>query len=530
MPQVPRPTRRQWLTRIGQAAGAGAMYTAMTQLGLAAGSAEQAPPALSPAPKGSTVLVLGAGLAGLNAALELHRAGYRVKVLEYNQRPGGRCWSLRGGDRYTELGGATQLCGFDAGQYFNPGPWRIPYHHHAVLGLCKRLGVALEPFVQVNHNAYLHAQDAFGGKPQRFRELQADFQGAISELLAKVTQQHQLDAQVTSEDQALLLEALRANGALDRQFRYTVGEAASEHRGPAREAGAGLAGRPEPSQPVGLHELLQSRLWSRLNSGSNYEMQSPMFQPVGGMDAIAKALARQLPAGMVRYRARVTAVHQGERGVTVRYVDEAQGGRLQQAQAQWCVCTIPLSILGQLDVQAGPAMREAIAAVAYASAVKVGLQFKRRFWEEDEAIYGGISYTDLPLRLIGYPSHGTHGRKGVLLGAYSLFVANAYEFSALAPAERVRQAVALGAQIHPQYPQEFETGMAVAWHRSPFTLGCFAAWGDEARQRHYDNLCAMDQRLVLAGEHASYLPAWQEGAILSAQDAVRQLHRRALAG
>ncbi len=37
--------------------------------------------------------------------------------------------------------------------------------------------------------------------------------------------------------------------------------------------------------------------------------------------------------------------------------------------------------------------------------VKVGLQFKRRFWEEDEAIYGGISYTDLPIRKIGYPSN-----------------------------------------------------------------------------------------------------------------------------
>jgi monoamine oxidase len=39
----------------------------------------------------------------------------------------------------------------------------------------------------------------------------------------------------------------------------------------------------------------------------------------------------------------------------------------------------------------------------------------------------------------------------------------------------------------------------------------------------------MDRRIVLAGEHASYLPAWQEGAVLSAHTAVEQLHRRALA-
>jgi monoamine oxidase len=32
---------------------------------------------------------------------------------------------------------------------------------------------------------------------------------------------------------------------------------------------------------------------------------------------------------------------------------------------------------------------------------------------------------------------------------------------------------------------------------------------------------------VLAGEHLSYLPAWQEGAILSSLDAIQQLHTHA---
>ena len=52
-----------------------------------------------------------------------------------------------GGDSYTELGGATQRCAFDEGLYLNPGPWRIPYHHHAILDYCRRFGVALEPFI-----------------------------------------------------------------------------------------------------------------------------------------------------------------------------------------------------------------------------------------------------------------------------------------------------------------------------------------------------------------------------------------------
>ncbi len=43
---------------------------------------------------------------------------------------------------------------------------------------------------------------------------------------------------------------------------------------------------------------------------------------------------------------------------------------------------------------------------------------------------------------------------------------------------------------------------------------------------HYDALCAIDGRVVLAGEHASYIGGWQEGAVTSALDAVQRLHQR----
>ena len=183
-----------------------------------------------------------------------------------------------------------------------------------------------------------------------------------------------------------------------------------------------------------------------------------------------------------------------------------------------------------IQMNVGPGMAAAIGAVPYASAVKVGLQFKRRFWEEDDHIYGGISYTDLPIRLIGYPctGYGSPG-KAVLLGAYAFSSVYAYEFTALSPAERVAKAVEDGAQIHPQYRQEFENGIAVAWHRHPAVLGCSGSWSEAARAQHYANLCALDGRILLAGEHASYLGGWQEGALLSSLDAISRLHRRALA-
>jgi monoamine oxidase len=39
-------------------------------------------------------------------------------------------------------------------------------------------------------------------------------------------------------------------------------------------------------------------------------------------------------------------------------------------------------------------------------------------------------------------------------------------------------------------------------------------------------LCQIDGRIALAGEHASRLPAWQEGAVLSALDAITRMHAR----
>ncbi|AWK88166.1 flavin monoamine oxidase [Azospirillum thermophilum] len=522
-------SRRDLLSLIGATAGGAVMYHAMTSLGLAAESGYKGRIRLEGDPKGASVLVLGAGLAGMTAALELRQAGYKVQVLEFNDRPGGRNWSLRGGDSFTELDGTTQTCTFDPGLYINPGPWRIPYHHHAVLDYCQRLGVALEPFIQLNHNAYLHSSKAFGGKPQRIREIKTDFQGHVSELLAKATQQGKLDGAVTREDQEILLQALKSWGALDKDYAYRAGEVSAEFRGFAKDAGGGLGAAPVPGEPIALSEILKSRLWRSLQNFALYEFQTTMFQPVGGMDMIGKGFARQV-GDLIRYNAKVTRIQQTGRGVTVTYQDTKQPGSTLQASADWCVCTIPLSILSQIQVDVGPKMKAAIDAVPYASSVKVGLQFKRRFWEQDEAIYGGISYTDLPIRQISYPSTGYNaGGKGVLLGAYTWNGPNSYEFAAMGPAERIRRAVEYGAQIHPQYKTEFESGVSVAWHRIPFTLGCAGDWSEEARHQHYDDLCQIDGRIVLAGEHASYIPAWMEGAILSSLDAITRLHQRVVA-
>ena len=145
----------------------------MTALGFASESPYKGRIKLEGDVRGTSVLILGAGLAGMTAALELRNAGYAVQVLEFSGRPGGRNWTLRGGDKFEELGGFAQTCSFAPGLYFNPGPWRIPYHHGAVLDYCRRLNVEIQPFVQLNHNALLHSSKAFQEDVRGARQLSA---------------------------------------------------------------------------------------------------------------------------------------------------------------------------------------------------------------------------------------------------------------------------------------------------------------------------------------------------------------------
>ncbi len=179
MTEFDTPSRRELLAAIGKAGGAIALYQAMTALGHAAPTQFSGPPKLTGAKTGASVIILGSGLAGMVAAYEMTKAGYKVQVLEYQDRPGGRNYTVRGGDVIKEVGGAVQQVKFAPGNYLNPGPWRIPFHHQALLHYCEELGVALEPFIQVNMNGYIHSDKVYGGKPQRIAEVGVDFKGHV---------------------------------------------------------------------------------------------------------------------------------------------------------------------------------------------------------------------------------------------------------------------------------------------------------------------------------------------------------------
>jgi monoamine oxidase len=260
---------------------------------------------------------------------------------------------------------------------------------------------------------------------------------------------------------------------------------------------------------------------------SDWDQQRTMFQPVQGMEQIPKAIARNLPAGMIRFNTEVQQIRQSPKGVTVNVMKD---GQPETISADWCICTIPLSVLKGIDNGLSPAFKTAMEKCAYAPVGKIGLQMKRRFWEEDHSIYGGHVYTDnQDINNIALPSTGWQSQKGVVLGYYQ-FGGNAAKVSAKSPADRAAFAVDFGQKVFPAYKESFETSFSVAWHRVKYNLGGWGVWSDEARATAYPVLTEPDGRIYLAGEHMSYIGGWQAGAFESAWQQVERLHARAMKG
>ncbi|MBB6673619.1 flavin monoamine oxidase family protein [Cohnella nanjingensis] len=522
-------TRRQFLTTVGKLGGGAAVFGVMGTLGLLSPETMKAAAYTPPGQNdlnltkrnGKKVVILGAGVAGLTAAYELGLAGYDCTVLEARTRSGGRAWSVRKGTANTEVGGAKQIARFGEDMYLNAGPMRIP-QFHVTMEYIKKFGIPIEPFNNVNDHAYYYNENVgeLSDRKIRKREAKADVRGYVSELMAKAVNQQGLDLPLTPEEKEKLVNYLRAEGALDKDLFYK----GSSRGGYKDEPGSGLdAG--VIRDPFSMKAILNAGFGNFFSNEYEYDQQMMMFHPVGGMDAIPKAFESRLK-GKIQFNAEAAEIKQSENGVTVAYKDLVTG-RLNEAKGDFCICTIPLSVLKSIKADFSPEMKSAIDSVGYASAGKIGLQFKRRFWEEDEQIYGGNTLTNMDISSIYYPPTRYNDKKGLLLGYYA-FGANADKLGAMTYQEREAHALAQGAKIHPQYQKEFEASFSVDWKRIKYNLGGWVSYTGDQRKTIYPTLCKPDRNVYLAGEHMSYITAWQAGAIESAREVVTAIHERVM--
>lgn len=499
---------------------AGTAYPAMLALGMLKASPAHAFN-LQGNGEGKKVIILGGGLAGMTCAYELGKLGYNCTILEARERAGGRCWSIRRGSTNLETDKPQLTATFDEGQYFNAGPSRIPHNHQLTLHYCKELGIPLEVYNNVNEGSYYFSEGtgSLSNKKIRVREIHNDVRGYMSELLVKAIDHGNLDTGLTKEDAEKVIEYLMAEGGLDPDKLYK----ASARRGYIESPGAG--DKPgKIADPHKLADIIQSGLMDPdfYNVAEyTYELQMTMFQAVGGMDQIAKGLQKKVQSNL-KLGAEVTNILNTDNGVKITYKDTAGEHLLS---GDFCICTIPLPVLSNISNNLSDDVSRAIDYISYMQTGKIGLQFKRRFWEEDDHIYGGITHTNNELTQIFYPSYDYQGKKGILLGYYN-FNEKAYQVGELSYADRERLALTKGGLIHPQYEKEFETSFSVSWHKTKHNLGGWAVYTNETRKNQYPALLKSDKQVYFAGEHLTYLNAWMAGAFESARSVVAALHGR----
>jgi monoamine oxidase len=520
-------SRRQFLMRVGQAGGYSAAFLTMQSIGLFPPAAV-ASEVMSVAPgtgTGVKVVVLGGGIAGLVAAYELRALGYECTVLEARSRPGGRNWTVRGGDKVTFTDGSIQQCAWDAGNYQNVGPARLPSIHHTILGYCHKLGVELQVEVNSSRSAYLQNDKANGGKPIVQRQADNDTRGHVSELLMKAMSTGDLDKEFSKQDRDRMLAFLRVYGPLDDAGKYVGSDRAGYKVTPGAGDQEGVL-----SQPIDMHTLLDADFWQAMLFEELFDMQATMFQPVGGMDRIPYAFAKYL-GNIVQYEAPVKEIRKTVNGVRIVYTSK---GAPQTVDADYCICALPLPMLRKIPNDLSAPYKKVIDECIYAHAYKIAWE-SRRFWEQDFNIFGGLEFVNEGPSPVWFPSASLFSPRGVFVSGYTDELDT--PFALLSLPQKLDASRKTIDRLHPGCSHEMEKPIYVNWGQIPFNEGSWInSYGPNQggepgvakaqTNPGYETLIEPDGRVFFAGDHVSHIVGWQEGAALSSQRVVKMISER----
>ncbi|MGE3178183.1 MAG: flavin monoamine oxidase family protein [Vicinamibacterales bacterium] len=450
--------------------------------------------------QGVSVLVAGAGLAGLVAARDVAAMGASVTVVDARDRVGGRVCTVR--------------APFADGQHAESGGDLIDASHAELLALVAKLGLDT---VQILRRGWAHVAADEEGRPR----LPGPARGRTSwtrfaEALALSVHEYRLAER--RWDSPITVDLARRSVArwLDEQ----------QADASLRSSALGLRGffLADPG------ELSLAALVDQFASDED-PAQQKMYRVVGGNDRIAQALAAQLGE---RLQLQTELVAVSQRGRTIR-ASLKHKRKTQPLACDFLVCTLPASIVRRIPfTPALPSQQhDAIASLRYGRATRSLLQFSSRFWRAPGApsAYG----SPLAFGAVWDGNEEQRGRAAILslLAGGSASEETGDILRRDGAQGLVRQLDWLGS-----HRAHLLASHHVTWEDDPYARGGYAFFdpGFDPQLRPW--LARPFGRIVFAGEHTSL--RWQgymNGAVESGRRAAAEVaaawrlaHRTAAAG
>ncbi|MEV7007058.1 FAD-dependent oxidoreductase [Streptosporangium sp. NPDC051022] len=426
-----------------------------------------------------SVVVVGAGLAGLTAAADLAARGVEVTVVEARERVGGRTHGIE----------------VVPGSWVDAGAAYLGDRHTELTALTAELGLKTTPTTMTGASRFTLGGDD-RTRPGRFPPLSAVALGEMFDALDELTRLLRVDAPWLSADAA-------------RLDTLTAAEWAREH---LRHPDALLffplfLGEMMAADPQDV-SVLHMAFYLRSGGGVRYLNAFEGGAQEDRIDGGAHLLCQRLAAGLgerVRLGEPVRAIHQDDDGVTVT----TTAGSLR---ARAAVVAVPPSLADAIDYRPGLPVSRSTGRTAPGCAVKVHLVYPAPVWRE-HGLSGWSVNAQGPL-LSTVDDSPADGAVGVLTG----FVTGreAHRFAELPAGEQRERAVAQAARLFPGLPRPIGFH-ATDWVNEDYSRGCYAAlFGPGDWLRLGPHLTTPHRRVHWAGtETSTEFFGLMEGAIRS---------------